>query len=36
MISVVVPVRDEERSIALLYDELVSAFEPLAARTPRC
>ncbi|MFL6039600.1 MAG: glycosyltransferase family 2 protein [Gaiellaceae bacterium] len=31
MISVVVPVHNEERSIALLYDELRSALEPLAA-----
>lgn len=29
MISVVVPVHNEERSIALLYDELRSALEPL-------
>lgn len=29
MISVVVPVHDEERTIALLYDELRSALEPL-------
>ncbi|HZC28832.1 MAG TPA: glycosyltransferase family 2 protein, partial [Gaiellaceae bacterium] len=29
MISVVVPVHDEERSVALLYDELRSALEPL-------
>ena len=29
MISVVVPVHDEERSVALLYDELESALEPL-------
>jgi glycosyltransferase involved in cell wall biosynthesis len=29
VISVVVPVHDEERSIALLYDELLSAIEPL-------
>ena len=29
MISVVVPVHDEERSVALLYDELRSAIEPL-------
>ena len=28
MISVVVPVRNEERSVALLYDELRSALEP--------
>ncbi len=28
MISVVVPVHDEERSVALLYDELRSALEP--------
>lgn len=31
MISVVVPVHDEERSVALLYDELRSALEPLNA-----
>ena len=31
MISVVVPVHDEERSVALLYDELRAALEPLAA-----
>jgi dolichol-phosphate mannosyltransferase len=31
VISVVVPVHDEERSVALLYDELRSALEPLAA-----
>ena len=31
MISVVVPVHDEERSVALLYDELRSALEPLGA-----
>ncbi|MGZ4417099.1 MAG: glycosyltransferase family 2 protein, partial [Gaiellaceae bacterium] len=31
MISVVVPVHDEERSVALLYDELRSALEPLDA-----
>jgi dolichol-phosphate mannosyltransferase len=30
VISVVVPVHDEERSVALLYDELRSALEPLA------
>ena len=30
MISVVVPVHNEERSVALLYDELRSALEPLA------
>ena len=30
MISVVVPVHDEERSVALLYDELRAALEPLA------
>ncbi|MHB1242836.1 MAG: glycosyltransferase family 2 protein [Gaiellaceae bacterium] len=30
MISVVVPVHDEERCVALLYDELRSALEPLA------
>ena len=29
MISVVVPVHDEERSVALLYDELRAALEPL-------
>ena len=29
VISVVVPVHDEERSVALLYDELESALEPL-------
>jgi dolichol-phosphate mannosyltransferase len=29
VISVVVPVHDEERSVALLYDELGSALEPL-------
>ncbi|MDX6511823.1 MAG: hypothetical protein QOE36_1327, partial [Gaiellaceae bacterium] len=29
MISVVVPVHNEERSVALLYDELGSALEPL-------
>jgi glycosyltransferase involved in cell wall biosynthesis len=29
VISVVVPVHDEERSIALLYDELDSALQPL-------
>ena len=29
MISVVVPVHDEERTVALLYDELRSALEPL-------
>jgi glycosyltransferase involved in cell wall biosynthesis len=29
VISVVVPVHDEERSVALLYDELTSALEPL-------
>ncbi len=29
MISIVVPVHDEERSVALLYDELRSALEPL-------
>ncbi|HMI99466.1 MAG TPA: glycosyltransferase family 2 protein [Gaiellaceae bacterium] len=28
MISVVVPVHDEERSVALLYDELEAAFQP--------
>ena len=31
MISVVVPVHNEERSVALLYDELRSALEPLGA-----
>jgi dolichol-phosphate mannosyltransferase len=31
VISVVVPVHDEERTIALLYDELRSALEPLEA-----
>ena len=31
MISVVVPVHDEERSIALLYDELTWALEPVGA-----
>jgi glycosyltransferase involved in cell wall biosynthesis len=31
VISVVVPVHDEERSVALLYDELRSALEPLHA-----
>jgi glycosyltransferase involved in cell wall biosynthesis len=31
VISVVVPVHDEERSVALLYDELRAALEPLAA-----
>jgi glycosyltransferase involved in cell wall biosynthesis len=31
VISVVVPVHDEERSVALLYDELRSAIEPLDA-----
>jgi glycosyltransferase involved in cell wall biosynthesis len=30
VISVVVPVHNEERSVALLYDELCSALEPLA------
>ncbi|MFL5951531.1 MAG: glycosyltransferase family 2 protein [Gaiellaceae bacterium] len=30
MISVVVPVHNEERSVALLYDELRSSLEPLA------
>jgi len=30
VISVVVPVHDEERSVALLYDELRAALEPLA------
>jgi len=30
VISVVVPVHDEERSVALLYDELDSALQPLA------
>src|SRR5438067_1035744 len=29
MIAVVIPVHDEERSVALLYDELRSALEPL-------
>ena len=29
MISVVIPVHDEERSVALLYDELDSALQPL-------
>src|SRR4051795_6612457 len=29
MISVVIPVHDEERSVALLYDELRSALQPL-------
>ena len=29
MLSVVVPVHNEERSVALLYDELRSALEPL-------
>ena len=29
MVSVVIPVHDEERSVALLYDELRSAMEPL-------
>ena len=29
MISVVVPVRNEERSVAFLYDELAAALEPL-------
>jgi glycosyltransferase involved in cell wall biosynthesis len=29
VISVVVPVHDEERSVALLYDELASALEPI-------
>ncbi|MDX6448728.1 MAG: hypothetical protein QOD08_1191, partial [Gaiellaceae bacterium] len=29
MISVVVPVHDEERTVALLYDELASALDPL-------
>ena len=29
MISVIVPVHDEERSVALLHDELASALEPL-------
>jgi dolichol-phosphate mannosyltransferase len=32
VISVVVPVHDEERSVALLYDELRSALEPLHAQ----
>jgi glycosyltransferase involved in cell wall biosynthesis len=31
VVSVVVPVHDEERSVALLYDELRSALEPLDA-----
>ncbi len=31
MISVVIPVHDEERSVALLYDELRSALEPLGS-----
>jgi dolichol-phosphate mannosyltransferase len=31
VISVVVPVRNEERSVALLYDELDSALQPLGA-----
>jgi dolichol-phosphate mannosyltransferase len=31
VISVVVPVHDEERSVALLYDELRSALEPVEA-----
>lgn len=30
MISVVIPVRDEERSVALLLDELAAALDPLA------
>ena len=30
MISVVVPLRDEERTVALLYDEVRAALEPLA------
>src|ERR687896_1841580 len=30
MISVVVPVHDEERSVALLYEELQAALDPLA------
>ena len=29
MISVVIPVHDEERSVALLYEELESALEPV-------
>ena len=29
MISVVVPVHDEDRSVELLYDELASALDPL-------
>ena len=29
MISIVIPLHDEERSIALLYDELQAALEPL-------
>jgi glycosyltransferase involved in cell wall biosynthesis len=32
VISIVVPVHDEERSIALLYDELRAALEPLATQ----
>jgi dolichol-phosphate mannosyltransferase len=32
VISVVVPVHDEERSVALLYDELDSALQPLGER----
>jgi glycosyltransferase involved in cell wall biosynthesis len=31
VLSVVVPVRNEERSVALLYDELAAALDPLAA-----
>jgi glycosyltransferase involved in cell wall biosynthesis len=31
VISVVIPVHDEERSVALLYDELRSALEPLGS-----
>ena len=29
MISIVIPLHNEERSVALLYDELQSALEPL-------
>jgi glycosyltransferase involved in cell wall biosynthesis len=32
VISIVVPVHDEERSVALLYDELRSALEPLGTQ----
>jgi glycosyltransferase involved in cell wall biosynthesis len=32
VISIVVPLHDEERSVALLYDELRSALEPLATQ----